>query len=177
MADAARHAGRRRRVPRRALLHHGFSVPTDSKRRALTACKTAGRPSWCASWIASGWHDAKGGRKVYVLPRETLGDDGGRKRVMFRARRRPMARLRSAARSSNGASASATVRPAIHALLFAASCAQLRGRCSPGRPTQTGAACILWATREIGQNDRAARGRFGLGRATTQQLAGSDNGL
>ncbi len=71
---------------RAELLNHGFMVPTDSKRRAhLTAYLQSRKPAELVRIVDRvGWHDAAGGAKVYVLPRETLGDDGG-ERVMFQS--------------------------------------------------------------------------------------------
>lgn len=64
---------------RAALLSQGFVTPTDAKRRALlTAYLQSRRPADLVRLVDRvGWHG-----RAYVLPRETLGDDGG-ERVMF----------------------------------------------------------------------------------------------
>ncbi|MBL8328720.1 MAG: DUF927 domain-containing protein [Rubrivivax sp.] len=66
---------------RAELLTHGFMVPTDAKRRALlTGYLQSRRPAELVRIVDRvGWHG-----RAYVLPRETLGDDGG-ERIMFQA--------------------------------------------------------------------------------------------
>lgn len=66
---------------RAELLHQGFMVPTDAKRRALlTAYLQSRRPAELVRIVDRvGWHG-----RAYVLPRETLGDDGG-ERIMFQS--------------------------------------------------------------------------------------------
>ena len=66
---------------RAELLNQGFMVPTDAKRRALlTTYLQSRRPAELVRIVDRvGWHG-----RAYVLPRETLGDDGG-ERIMFQA--------------------------------------------------------------------------------------------
>ena len=88
---------------RAELLSQGFMVPTDAKRRALlTAYLQSRRPAELVRIVDRvGWHG-----RAYVLPRETLGDDGG-ERIMFQSEAPPRAPSINVARSINGASASA----------------------------------------------------------------------
>lgn len=67
---------------RAELLSQGFMVPTDAKRRALlTAYLQSRKPRELVRIVDRvGWH--AGG--AYVLPRETLGDDGG-ERILFQS--------------------------------------------------------------------------------------------
>ncbi len=72
---------------RAELLSQGFIVPTDAYRRGLlTAYLQSRRPAERVRIVDRvGWHDAASGAgKVYVLPRETLGDDGG-ERILFQS--------------------------------------------------------------------------------------------
>ena len=64
---------------RAELLGMGFMVPTDAKRRGLlTAYIQSRRPAELVRIVDRvGWHG-----RAYVLPRETLGDDGG-VRILF----------------------------------------------------------------------------------------------
>lgn len=66
---------------RAELLNQGFMMPTDAKRRTLlTAYLQSRRPVDLVRIVDRvGWHG-----RAYVLPRETLGDDGG-ERIMFQA--------------------------------------------------------------------------------------------
>ena len=66
---------------RAELLSQGFMVPTDAKRRALlTSYLQSRRPADLVRIVDRvGWHG-----RAYVLPRETLGDDGG-ERIMFQS--------------------------------------------------------------------------------------------
>lgn len=66
---------------RAELLNQGFMVPTDAKRRALlTAYLQSRRPAELVRIVDRvGWHG-----RAYVLPRETLGDDGG-ERILFQS--------------------------------------------------------------------------------------------
>ena len=66
---------------RAELLNQGFMVPTDSKRRALlTAYLQSSRPAELVRIVDRvGWHG-----RAYVLPRETLGDDGG-ERILYQS--------------------------------------------------------------------------------------------
>jgi putative DNA primase/helicase len=66
---------------RAELLAMGFMVPTDSKRRALlTAYLQSRQPAELVRIVDRvGWHG-----RAYVLPRETLGDDGG-ERILFQS--------------------------------------------------------------------------------------------
>ena len=66
---------------RAELLNQGFMVPTDAKRRALlTAYLQSRRPAELVRIVDRvGWHG-----RAYVLPRETLGDEGG-ERIMFQS--------------------------------------------------------------------------------------------
>lgn len=66
---------------RAELLSQGFMVPTDAKRRALlTAYLQSRRPAELVRIVDRvGWHG-----RAYVLPRETLGDDGG-ERILFQS--------------------------------------------------------------------------------------------
>jgi putative DNA primase/helicase len=66
---------------RAELLNLGFVTPTDSKRRALlTAYLQASKPAELVRIVDRvGWHG-----RAYVLPRETLGDDGG-ERILFQS--------------------------------------------------------------------------------------------
>lgn len=63
------------------LLNQGFIAPTDSKRRGLLAGYLANaRPDELVRIVDRvGWHG-----RAYVLPRETLGDDGG-ERLIFQS--------------------------------------------------------------------------------------------
>jgi putative DNA primase/helicase len=64
---------------RAELLNQGFMVPTDAKRRGLlTAYLQSRKPDELVKIVDRvGWHGV-----CYVLPDETLGDDGG-ERIMF----------------------------------------------------------------------------------------------
>jgi len=66
---------------RAELLAMGFMVPTDGKRRPLlTAYLQSRRPAELVRIVDRvGWHG-----RAYVLPRETLGDDGG-ERILFQS--------------------------------------------------------------------------------------------
>lgn len=66
---------------RAELLNQGFMVPIDSKRRALlTTYLQSRRPAELVRIVDRvGWHG-----RAYVLPRETLGDDGG-ERILFQS--------------------------------------------------------------------------------------------
>lgn len=66
---------------RSELLARGFMAPTDAKRRALlTAYLQASKPAELVRIVDRvGWHG-----RAYVLPRETLGDDGG-ERILFQS--------------------------------------------------------------------------------------------
>jgi putative DNA primase/helicase len=66
---------------RAELLNQGFMVPTDAKRRAmLTAYLQSRRPVDRVRIVDRvGWHG-----RAYVLPRETIGEDGG-ERILFQA--------------------------------------------------------------------------------------------
>jgi putative DNA primase/helicase len=66
---------------RAELLSQGFMVPTDAKRRALlTAYLQSRKPADLVRIVDRvGWHG-----RCYVLPRETLGDDGG-ERILFQS--------------------------------------------------------------------------------------------
>ncbi|MGV8823893.1 DUF927 domain-containing protein [Methylibium petroleiphilum] len=90
MFDTPFRAGRRWLMPlatlagdgaayRAELLAMGFMVPTDAKRRALlTTYLQSRRPAELVRIVDRvGWHG-----RAYVLPRETLGDDGG-ERILF----------------------------------------------------------------------------------------------
>lgn len=59
---------------RAELLNQGFKAPTDAKRRALLTQYLASRQPETLVRIVDrvGWHG-----RAYVLPRQTLGDDGG----------------------------------------------------------------------------------------------------
>jgi putative DNA primase/helicase len=63
---------------RAALLNQGFMAPTDAKRRGLLTAYLQGRKPADLVRIVDrvGWHG-----RCYVLPRETLGDDGGERFV------------------------------------------------------------------------------------------------
>jgi putative DNA primase/helicase len=66
---------------RAELLAQGFMMPTDAKRRALlTAYLQSRKPADLVRIVDRvGWHG-----RAYVLPRETLGDDGG-ERILFQS--------------------------------------------------------------------------------------------
>ena len=66
---------------RAELLSQGFMMPADAKRRALlTSYLQSRRPADLVRIVDRvGWHG-----RAYVLPRETLGDDGG-ERIMFQS--------------------------------------------------------------------------------------------
>ena len=66
---------------RAELLSQGFMVPIDAKRRGLlTACLQSRTPDDLVKIVDRvGWHG-----RAYVLPRETLGDDGG-ERIIFQS--------------------------------------------------------------------------------------------
>lgn len=66
---------------RRELLGQGFMVPTDThRRRWLTDYLSSREPSELVRIVDRvGWHG-----RAYVLPRETLGDDGG-ERILFQS--------------------------------------------------------------------------------------------
>jgi len=66
---------------RAELLGQGFMMPTDAKRRSLlTAYLQSRRPADLVRIVDRvGWHG-----RAYVLPRETLGDDGG-ERILFQS--------------------------------------------------------------------------------------------
>ncbi len=66
---------------RAELLNQGFMVPTDAKRRALlTDYLQSRKPADLVRIVDRvGWHG-----RAYVLPRETLGDDGG-ERILFQS--------------------------------------------------------------------------------------------
>jgi putative DNA primase/helicase len=66
---------------RAELLSQGFMMPADSKRRALlTAYLQSRQPAELVRIVDRvGWHG-----RAYVLPRETLGDDGG-ERILFQS--------------------------------------------------------------------------------------------
>ena len=68
-------------VYRAELLSQGFIVPTDAYRRGLlTAYLQSRRPAELVRIVDRvGWHG-----RAYVLPRETLGDDGG-ERILFQS--------------------------------------------------------------------------------------------
>ena len=66
---------------RAELLNQGFMVPIDAKRRGLlTAYLQSRTPADLVKIVDRvGWHG-----RAYVLPRETLGDDGG-ERILFQS--------------------------------------------------------------------------------------------
>jgi len=66
---------------RAELLAQGFMMPTDAKRRALlTAYLQSRQPADLVRIVDRvGWHG-----RAYVMPRETLGDEGG-ERIMFQS--------------------------------------------------------------------------------------------
>jgi putative DNA primase/helicase len=66
---------------RSELLARGFMAPTDAKRRSLlTAYLQASKPAELVRIVDRvGWHG-----RAYVLPNETLGDDGG-ERIRFQS--------------------------------------------------------------------------------------------
>lgn len=143
---------------RAELLTQGFMTPTDSKRRALLTTYLQGRePAELLRTVDRvGWHG-----RAYVLPRETLGEEGG-ERVMFTSDAPTEANFGQRGTVAQWQERIGRLCVGNSRLAFAASCA-------------FGAPLLAWAP-DTDAGGFNLYGSSGKGKTTAARLAASVNG-
>jgi putative DNA primase/helicase len=153
---------------RRELLAQGFMVPTDThRRRWLTDYLQSRQPAELVKIVDRvGWHG-----RAYVLPRETLGDDGG-ERILFQSEAPTEGAFEQRGTLAQWQERISRLCVGNSRLTFAASCAfagpllawaagtdgggfHLMGDSSCGKTTALRVAASVWGGREYLQRWRA----------------------